>query len=378
MFLVGLTLLAFSLFGAPIQGLQDLQKWESFDFSKRRVDPAELQKLPEGDLALLRGIVFGRHGRTFKNQEIQDYLSGLEWYHADPTFTNKRLNQVERENLDLIRGAEAIRHKKIQPGDLRFWMKKKITKEALGEPSLMDLHIMQAEVEAIHGKRFDDEPLLQKYFDDRYWYKAGNFDPRALSAIDRANLQFLKAEEKRQRSISVSPGDMGAFEKVPVLENLLSSLTLLELRLLRNEIYARRGYRFHTIWLAQYFSGQEWYEPGPKNKQPVLTNVDQENLRRILGVENRAHEDLSRKPVDPEKLEGMFVEDAQKLRNEIYARAGRVFKAKWLQSYFASMPWYKPDPKFRDSKLTPVERQNVAIIAKYEKSAMSQFDMAEG
>ncbi len=29
---------------------------------------------------------------------------------------------------------------------------------------------MIAEVEAVHGKRFDDEPWLQKYFEERYWY----------------------------------------------------------------------------------------------------------------------------------------------------------------------------------------------------------------
>src|SRR5438552_4040614 len=78
--------------------------WESFDFAHRRVDSAAVTNLPLSDLRLLRGIVFGRHGRPFTDEpDIQTYLRARPWYHADTAFSNKRLSATERANLDVIR-----------------------------------------------------------------------------------------------------------------------------------------------------------------------------------------------------------------------------------------------------------------------------------
>ena len=57
------------------------------------------------------------------------------------------------------------------------------------------------------------------------------------------------------------------------------------------------------------------------------------------------------------------------LRNEIFARKGRIFKSKDLQEIFSQQPWYKPDPKYSDEKLIPLDRENISLILKFEKSA---------
>jgi hypothetical protein len=75
-------------------------------------------------------------------------------------------------------------------------------------------------------------------------------------------------------------------------------------------------------------------------------------FRTIAAVEARVHESLSSQPLDSAMLTSLFLEDARKLRNEIYARHGRVFKDPWLQAYFSSLPWYRPNPAFRDDQLT--------------------------
>jgi hypothetical protein len=93
----------------------------------------------------------------------------------------------------------------------------------------------------------------------------------------------------------------------------------------------------------------------------------------IVNLENKIHEELSAKPISPELLQGLFLEDARKLRNEIYARHGKVFKDKWLQGYFASFKWYKPDPSFSESALNEIERKNVATILSYERTAESEM-----
>ncbi len=254
-----------------------------------------------------------------------------------------------------------------------------MTEEKLGTHSSAEWVILRAEVEAVRGKRFEDDPWLQKYFEDRYWYKADPaYDARRLTATERKNLAAIEAAQRKQRHAAISPGDMEHFENRLVSEEMLKGLSLHELRLLRNEVYARHGRQFKTEWLSQYFWSQPWYEAREDNKEPVLSEFDRKNVETIVAYERRLKESLSTAPVTNALLEGMFLEDARKLRNEIYARHGKVFKDRWLQGYFKSFDWYRPNPKYTDAALTEVERQNAAAIAAYEKKATSVLDAVEG
>jgi hypothetical protein len=102
------------------------------------------------------------------------------------------------------------------------------------------------------------------------------------------------------------------------------------------------------------------------------------NVETIVKYENRIHQELSAKPITPALLEGLFIEDASQMRQEIYARHGKVFKEPWLQKYFSSFDWYKPDPNFTDAALTEVEKKNIATIAAYEKRAVTAMSTIEG
>ena len=62
-------------------------------------------------------------------------------------------------------------------------------------------------------------------------------------------------------------------------------------------------------------------------------------------------------------LQGRTLRELTLMRNTIYARAGHSFRKKWLHDYFAAQPWYKPLAKDDDSKITKVDRANVALIA---------------
>jgi hypothetical protein len=373
--------LALLLLAATLCPAQDdaFKKLEAFDYSKQTVTREQLKDIELYNLKLLRGLVFGRHGRIFKDRDIQAYLKEQEWYKPDPNFSNAALNERERTNLDLIRELEASKHDQIEPGDLRWWQTRPMTAENLGTHSSAEWHILRAEVEAVRGRRFNDEPWLQQYFEDRYWYKAGaSYDARSLSATERRNLTAIDAAQRKQRHAAISPGDMEHFEKRLVTDDMLKGLSLNELRLLRNEVYARRGRQFRTEWLSQYFYSQPWYDPREDNNEPELSDIEKKNIETIVAYERRLKDSLSAQPVPKGLLEGMFLEDASKLRQEIYARHGKVFRDKWLQKYFQSFDWYKANPKYTDAALTSVERQNIASIAAYEKKATSVLDAVEG
>ena len=357
----------------PLDPLKDL------DFSKTSLKPTQIQNLEMYDLKLLRGIIFGRHGRVFKDSDINAYLEDQSWFQANPDFKNSMLNDLERRNLDLIRIAEASKHDTVQPGDMRYWRDRQITPRKLGKHSGAEWKVLLAEVEAIHGKRFDDEPWLQQYFEERYWYyPSDNYDAKKLSAIERRNLQLLSDAQKKQRKVALLPGDMEFFEDRTITEPMLHGLSLHELRLLRNEIYARHGRMFRAEWLQQYFFSQPWYAPDDNFKDEELSGNDKLNVETIVKYENRIHQELSTKPIARAVLEGLFIEDASQMRQEIYARHGKVFKEAWLQKYFSSFDWYKADPNFTEASLTDVEKKNIATIAAYEKRAVTAMSTIEG
>lgn len=376
---VSCLLLFLVLFSGSIAAQDSMQRWRTFDFSKTALKQAEVNAVPLDELKLLRGIVFGRHGRIFKDAEIRVYLEAQDWYKPKPEFSNSMLNNTERRNLDMIRIAEASKHATVQPGDMRYWQTRPLTARKLGVHSGAEWLVLRSEIEAIHGKRFN-EPWLQQYFDERYWYKASDsYDPKKLSALELKNLETISLAQKKSRRVALAPGDMELFEDKLISPQMLNGLSLHELRLLRNEVYARHGRQFQAPWLSRHFFAQVWYQPSDTFKDEDLSGKDKINVETIVAYENKIHDDLSRKPVTRSLLEGLFIEDAGKMRQEIYARRGKVFtKEPWFQSYFESFAWYKANPEFTEAQLTEVEKRNVATITAYEKKAVSAWSVIEG
>ena len=356
-----------------------IKNWESFDFAGQSISAADMSKLEIYDLKLVRGIVFGKHGRVFKDPDIRRFLESRSWFKADPNFSNAKLNDTERKNLDVIRIAEAQNHVYVEPGDMRLYQNRALTRKKLGEHTTAEWTVLASEIEAIHGKRFDDTPWLQQYFDERYWYHvADKYDPKGLNDTERKNLQLIDTIRKQERRVAIAPGDMELFENKLISEPMLRGLSLHELRLLRNEVYARHGRVFKTLWIQQYFGSQPWYDPKDEFQDDELTGPDKTNVETIVAYENKLHNSISTKPVTRALLNGLFLEDVRKMRDEIYARHGKVFKDPWTQKYFASFDWYKANPDYSDDSLSTVEKGNLVVIAAYEKKAVTAMSTIEG
>lgn len=359
---------------------QSLAAWDNFDFAHKRVDPARIAKLPLPALRSLRGIVFGRHGRTFADEpDVQAYLKSRPWYHPNPKFSNASLSAMEKANIDVIRRAEMTKHPQIETGDIRYLKDAPITVKMLGHHTAPDWEVLQSEISATHGATFssdddlagdDDISPLQKYFDDRYWYRRDDtYDPKVLSPIERANLDTITLARMRDLGLSVAPGLMYLFASTSLTEAQLKGLSLYDLRVLRNEVYARHGRRFETPWLRDYFKAAPWYTPRADFTIAELSQTEKDNVKVIQAVEAKRHEQLSTDSLHEVQLEGLFPEVARRLRNEIFARHGRTFKDPLLQSYFASQTWYRPDARFDLKMLTPIERANVQTLQRYEARA---------
>jgi len=62
------------------------------------------------------------------------------------------------------------------------------------------------------------------------------------------------------------------------------------------------------------------------------------------------------------------------LRNSIYARHGYSFKKRPLREYFDVQEWYIPVSNDVKAELTPIEKQNITLLLRYEKNAKEYYD----
>lgn len=65
----------------------------------------------------------------------------------------------------------------------------------------------------------------------------------------------------------------------------VSYLSKYELKIMRNEIFARHGYIFNTSAMSQYFSGQSWYRPLHKDVSSKLSRTEKDNVNFIKSYE---------------------------------------------------------------------------------------------
>ncbi len=105
------------------------------------------------------------------------------------------------------------------------------------------------------------------------------------------------------------------------------------------------------------------------NEDPavVRTMIDTFQVKKTYDGNWRYYtiEDIEGYGAPQDELYGRFY--AKVLRNEIYARHGKIFKSENLRTVFTSQSWYKPNPNFTESMLNEYEKANVNFILNYEK-----------
>lgn len=60
-----------------------------------------------------------------------------------------------------------------------------------------------------------------------------------------------------------------------------------ELRLIRNYIFARHGYKFNSMDLKEYFSKYSWYTPKFDNVEENLSEIDKKIIMKIKTIEKK-------------------------------------------------------------------------------------------
>lgn len=84
--------------------------------------------------------------------------------------------------------------------------------------------------------------------------------------------------------------------------------------------------------------------------------------------------EASQRLLKPADVENMMKEDLEFMRNEIFARHGYCFSKKHLRQQFEMQDWYVPNTVDIRGFLTDIEKQNIALIKRYEKYAEEYGD----
>jgi len=75
----------------------------------------------------------------------------------------------------------------------------------------------------------------------------------------------------------------------------VSNLNGWELKIMRNEIFARHGYIFKKEDMRNYFTYEKWYTPRFENVDGMLTDIEKKNIETIKRYESRlGNNDYSR------------------------------------------------------------------------------------
>lgn len=100
----------------------------------------------------------------------------------------------------------------------------------------------------------------------------------------KSNTSTAKSEENSKPA----PPDylLPASDKRVLSEGDIATLTKGQLRIARNEIYARHGYVFKSPDLQNYFSSKSWYHTDP-SYNGALNQIEKENVTLLKTREDR-------------------------------------------------------------------------------------------
>lgn len=146
----------------------------------------------------------------------------------------------------------------------------------------------------LHSVSIDKEGnfKIDKYKGQFVLYGEGNNLKKCLKIYKSWTVDIEKGQyELGWRSASIKDMYSGKFAIASTQEldpSELQRMSSKDLKIMRNEIFARYGYRFKKDGeMDQYFSKQSWYRPQHSNVSNFLTDLEKRNIQLIKKEEQK-------------------------------------------------------------------------------------------
>jgi len=88
-----------------------------------------------------------------------------------------------------------------------------------------------------------------------------------------------------ENNSSATPGKYPQASERLLTDSDLQGISKQNLRIMRNEIFARHGYIFKSDDLKEHFGNQSWYTPKYADVNSMLTSIEQKNVKFIQSYE---------------------------------------------------------------------------------------------
>ena len=175
----------------------------------------------------------------------------------------------------------------------------------IGSAEVVSFSVNESKVAGLEGgTRYEfeteyDFPLDVISLDSAsYWYEKGK---RTLELFEAKKDEYDEFENGKQvmkltllENYQVVDtdlkGDYTFASTIPLIDDILFHYNLEELRLIRNEIFARYGYKFKSEDLQTFFKSKDWYTPILDHVTDKLTELEKLNIQLVLNVEARQRE----------------------------------------------------------------------------------------
>ena len=72
----------------------------------KQVTVDQLKDFSRRDLRLLRNVIYARRGRVFNSLLLQAYFQAVDWYKPDPAYTDARLTELDKRNINVVLSVE--------------------------------------------------------------------------------------------------------------------------------------------------------------------------------------------------------------------------------------------------------------------------------
>jgi len=137
---------------------------------------------------------------------------------------------------------------------------------------------------------FGLHPLYLR-IEDLEEYDESNSTVKTESVQNKNNTTSAKSEntssnvQTQNNSNFNIPGRFPQASERLLSANDLSGLNESDLKIMRNEIFARHGYIFQTNDMKNHFQNQVWYRPLSNNVNSKLTNIENKNIALIRRYE---------------------------------------------------------------------------------------------
>lgn len=289
----------------------------------------------------------------------------------------------------------------------------KLNEELLTRLNDDELMVIRNGYYAKYGYEFPDGRYLN-YFNQFKWYKplSDNVE-NELTVLDKENIRLIDEYDKSKvNNIEIPTSksnsriknnrdyimklDLGSGYFIYIdlnerlSEEILWKLTEEELSYVRNGYYAKHGYKFSQEKYLNYFKQYSWYNPISSNVEKSLSSIDQDNVKLVQEYEDtftsyqqennyigyfciyfdRGAGDYIMIDLEQGLEESLLCQlnstELALLRNAYYAKHGYIFSMQEYSNYFYQYEWYYPDSKNVESRLTNLDKSNIALVQKYE------------